>query len=93
MVNSGTRPLRDCKAADTIILGGEFHGFRSIEVTGWTGVGLADLVGIMISSDMEKTGTFECSHKLINQLHSNVVYSWRANSISIPTDCPQRDEQ
>ncbi len=30
---------------------------------------------------------------MVNQLYSNIVWTQRANFISIPTDCPQRDER
>ena len=42
---------------------------------------------------MEQTGWFECSDKLLNKLHENVVWGMRGNFLSIPTDCPQRDER
>ena len=98
----GTRPLRFAKATDIIILGGDmtgwrpkftFHGFRYVEVSGWTDVSLESMVGVVLASDMERTGWFECSHKLLNRLHRNVYYSTRSNTISVPTDCPQRDER
>ncbi|KAG7528863.1 hypothetical protein FFLO_05896 [Filobasidium floriforme] len=42
---------------------------------------------------MERLGHFESSHEQINQLHRNVVWGLRGNFVSIPTDCPQRDER
>ena len=36
---------------------------------------------------------FECSDADLNRLHENVVWSQRDNFVSIPTDCPQRDER
>lgn len=98
----GVRPLRHAAATDTVICGGPLvgyqpkftsHGFRYAEVTGWDGVGVHDIVGVVIHSAMERTGHFSCSHKMINQLHRNVVWSTISNTISIPTDCPQRDER
>ncbi|WVQ83749.1 hypothetical protein IAT38_005893 [Cryptococcus sp. DSM 104549] len=99
----GTRPLRACKATDRIILGGQsikgyrpkftFHGFRYAEVTGWPGLEFDDLAGVVIQTAMERTGHFSCSHQLLNRLHENVVWSWVGNTLSLPTDCPQRDER
>lgn len=99
----GVRPLRDCKATDIIHLSKTslkgfqpkftFHGFRYAEITGWDNVSLGDIEGVVIQSAMERTGSFECSHSLINQLHSNVIWSTIGNTISIPSDCPQRDER
>lgn len=102
----GTRPLRDAKCCDTIIGSGEtlldwtpkftFHGFRYVQVDGWPGGGLPELHdfrALVIHTDMKRRGFFECSNKHVNQLHRNVVWSMRGNFVSIPTDCPQRDER
>ena len=99
-----TRPLRFAKATDQYILrGGDqetyephftFHGFRYAEVEGWPGqLQTEDVVAVVCHSDMERTGWFECSDALINQLHENVVWSMRGNFLDLPTDCPQRDER
>lgn len=105
----GTRPLRGARCVDEIITGKEvrqwtpkftFHGFRYVQVDGWTSdagvypaLGLSAIQAVVIHSDMTRTGTFECSHPLVNQLHKNIVWSMRGNFLSIPTDCPQRDER
>jgi alpha-L-rhamnosidase len=65
---------------------------RYIEVTG-AQVGLEDFTAIVIASDMRPTGTFTSSHSLINQLHKNVIWGMLGNFVSVPTDCPQRDER
>ncbi|HET7689811.1 MAG TPA: family 78 glycoside hydrolase catalytic domain [Nocardioidaceae bacterium] len=99
----GVRPLRSAKATDRFVLsGGEdffeptftFHGFRYAEVEGWPGELTADaLEAVVVHSDLRRTGTFECSDELLNQLHSNVVWGLRGNFLDVPTDCPQRDER
>lgn len=104
----GTRPLRSAKCLDTLILDGNgpitwepkftFHGFRYVEVTGWPEESTTPLtpqrfVGVVIHTDMQVTGSFRCSNPLLNQLHSNIVWSMRGNFVGIPTDCPQRDER
>jgi alpha-L-rhamnosidase len=98
-----TRTLRDARCRDSLILTDEtiiwepkftFHGFRYVEISGWPGeVDLESLTGIVVHSDMRRTGNFSCSNPLLNQLHENVVWSVRGNFVSIPTDCPQRDER
>src|SRR3989440_3283931 len=99
-----TRPLRTAQATDRYTLRGDgletweprfiFHGFRYAEVEGWPGTLQADDLRAMVChSDMERTGWFECSDPLINRFHENVVWSMRGNFLSIPTDCPQRDER
>ncbi len=71
-----------------------FHGFRYVEVTGLPGKPAKELItGIVISSDTPRTGEFTCSDGQVNQLQSNIVWGQRGNYISVPTDCPQRDER
>ena len=38
-------------------------------------------------------GRFECSDELVNQLWRNITWGQRGNFLSVPTDCPQRDER
>lgn len=52
-----------------------------------------DFTAVVITSEMRRTGTFDCSHPQINQLHQNVLWSIYGNFCSVPTDCPQRDER
>ncbi|THG32825.1 glycoside hydrolase family 78 protein [Naasia lichenicola] len=71
-----------------------FHGFRYVQVDGWPGELTADsLTAIVVHSDMPRTGWLTTSDPLINQLHSNSVWSMRGNFVGLPTDCPQRDER
>jgi alpha-L-rhamnosidase len=71
-----------------------FHGFRYVEVTGYPGRPPLDAVtGVVVHSDMAPTGRFETSHKLLNQLQSNIQWGQRGNFLEVPTDCPQRDER
>lgn len=100
----GTRPLRKAEATDRYTLRGDgvesweprftFHGFRYAEVTGWAGeLRPEQISAVVIHSDLERTGWFECSDPLLNQLHRNVVWGMRGNFVDVPTDCPQRDER
>jgi len=71
-----------------------FHGFRYVELSGISGRPSADAVtGIVIGSDTPRTGEFACSDPRINQLQSNIQWGQRGNYLSVPTDCPQRDER
>ncbi|MBD3243951.1 MAG: Bacterial alpha-L-rhamnosidase [Chitinivibrionales bacterium] len=99
-----TENLRQAKATSTYILkGGDeevfephftFFGFQYIELTGYPGEPTLDSVtGIVLHSDMEQTGAFSCSKKLVNQLQHNIEWGQRGNYLDIPTDCPQRDER
>ena len=99
-----TRPLRRAAATDRYTLGGTgvetwqpsftFHGFRYAEVENWPGeFHPSDVEAVVVGSDLVRTGWFECSDDLVNQLHSNVVWGMRGNFLYLPTDCPQRDER
>jgi alpha-L-rhamnosidase len=71
-----------------------FHGFRYAQITGFPGELTADNIkAIVISSDCPTTGNFECSNADVNRLYQNTVWGMRSNYISVPTDCPQRDER
>ncbi|WP_295693744.1 alpha-L-rhamnosidase [Lapillicoccus sp.] len=99
----GTRPLRTAKATDHFVLSGgvdvfeptkTFHGFRYAEVSGWPGeLSTSSLEAVVVHSDLRRTGTFECSDDMLNQLHRNIVWGLRGNFVDVPTDCPQRDER
>ncbi|KAK5053226.1 hypothetical protein LTR84_002200 [Exophiala bonariae] len=54
---------------------------------------LPRLQGLVLHSEMKRTGWFSCSESLVNKLHDNVLWSMKGNFLSIPTDCPQRDER
>ncbi len=71
-----------------------FMGFRFVEVTGFPGTLTPEnLTGIVVHSDMEPTGTYECSNLLINQLQHNIIWGQNGNFVDVPTDCPQRNER
>ena len=54
---------------------------------------LLDAEIVAISSDAPPRSTFECGDAALNRLHENVAWSQRDNFVSVPTDCPQRDER
>ncbi len=71
-----------------------FHGFRYVEITGLTqSPGKDAVTGIVLGSDTPRTGEFSCSDPRVNQLQSNIQWGQRGNYLSVPTDCPQRDER
>ncbi len=99
-----TTNLRTARATDTYICKGggvevwqprfTFHGFQFIEVTGLERKPTKDtVIGVALSSDTPVVASFECSDPMLNQLHSNIYWTQRANFIEVPTDCPQRDER
>lgn len=71
-----------------------FQGFRYVAVSGWPGdVNPEDFTGVVVHSAMERTGTFESSNSLFNQLQRNIIWGQKGNFLDVPTDCPQRDER
>lgn len=105
----GVRPLRCAKATDRITFSDKplvdyspqftFHGFRYIEIDGWSPSDASEPLTLdsisvaVMHTSMVRTGHFKCSNASLNQLHSNVTWSLRSNFLSIPSDCPQRDER
>ena len=70
-----------------------FHGFRYVEVLGAEQATSLSLTGIVMHSDMKRTGHFSCSSQALNQLQHNILWGQKSNFFDIPTDCPQRDER
>ncbi|HTQ60931.1 MAG TPA: glycoside hydrolase family 78 protein [Candidatus Solibacter sp.] len=71
-----------------------FQGFRYVAVSGWPGeVKPEDFTGEVAHSAMERTGHFETSNPLLNQLEHNIIWGQKGNFVDVPTDCPQRDER
>ena len=70
-----------------------FYGFRYFEIRADRDLTISSVTGLVIGSDVTEVGTFVCDNPEINQLYSNIVWGMRGNYLSIPTDCPQRDER
>jgi alpha-L-rhamnosidase len=71
-----------------------FQGFRYVAVSGWPGeVSAEDFTGVVVHSAIARTGTFESSSALLNQLEHNIIWGQKGNFLDVPTDCPQRDER
>jgi alpha-L-rhamnosidase len=97
--------LRTAEATDFYTLAGHpdgetwktcftFHGFRYVEVCfPVASVRVDSLEGVALHNELAKTGDFSCSHPLINQLQSNILWGQKSNFLEAPTDCPQRDER
>ncbi len=71
-----------------------FHGFQHVGISGIESTPTVDSVeAVVLHTDMPTTGTFSCSHELLNQLQQNIVWGQKGNYFEVPTDCPQRDER
>ena len=72
-----------------------FFGYRFVSITATAEVRIKKLASVpvtSISKDME-IGTITTGNDLINRLISNTVWGQRSNYLSVPTDCPQRNER
>jgi alpha-L-rhamnosidase len=99
-----TDNLRNAKATDRFILSGKgteeyqahftFHGFRYVELTGLANpAGMDAVKAVVLHTDAPFTAQFHSGSPMINQLWNNILWGQRSNFISVPTDCPQRDER
>ena len=98
-----TENLRSAEATLYYILKGaeqgeSFHpttyfGFRFVEVTTSSDVVLTNVIGETVTSAVEEKSSFRTSHEDVNKLYSNIMWGQRSNFVSVPTDCPQRDER
>ena len=70
------------------------HGFRYIGIAGLDAAPAPDsIVGEVVGSDLDETAEWETSDPTLDRLRENVLWSQRGNFLSVPTDCPQRDER
>ena len=72
-----------------------FFGYRYLDITATDEVTIEKIQSIPVSSitpEME-TGHITTGNDLINQLISNTIWGMRSNYLSVPTDCPQRNER
>ncbi len=70
-----------------------FFGFRYLELVCDGDFEIEFVKAEVIGSETRESATFECSNDEINRLYSNIIWGQRGNYLSVPTDCPQRDER
>lgn len=98
-----TENLRGALATDHYVMKGEaeevfmplftFHGYRYLEISGISQPIPAENIQGLVLSSVCITAHYESSEPLVNQLFQNILRSTSGNHLSIPTDCPQRDER
>ncbi|PRY35636.1 family 78 glycoside hydrolase catalytic domain [Umezawaea tangerina] len=70
------------------------HGYRYVEVTGFPGTPTASAVtGRTAWTAASQIGTLTTSNALVNQVQQAILWGQRSNMLSLPTDCPQRNER
>jgi alpha-L-rhamnosidase len=71
-----------------------FHGYRYLEITGLeNALPITSVKGLVISSVLGLSSSYETSNALVNKLWQNITWSLRSNFLSIPTDTPARNER
>ncbi|MGI4827246.1 MAG: family 78 glycoside hydrolase catalytic domain [Janthinobacterium lividum] len=100
-----TENLRNADATDEYTLRGDgweewtpaftFHGFRYVQVAGLSSsAGPDTLLGEVENSLPDQPSMrFSSSSALLNSMFELGLWGQRGNFVSIPTDCPQRDER
>lgn len=79
---------------ETILPRFTYHGYRFVEITGIDNpLPTESVKGVVLSSIHELASRYETSNVKVNKLWENITWSSLANFISIPTDCPQRNER
>jgi len=72
-----------------------FYGYRFVSITATDEVTIKSLTSIPVTSiakEME-IGTITTGNELINKLIANTYWGQLSNYLSVPTDCPQRNER
>ena len=96
--------LRFAKAQDTYISSKNgpitwepkftYHGFRYAELEGLDKrPSTGDLTTQIVRSNVAKTGEFQCSETIVNQIQTAVEWTEMSNLHGLPTDCPPRAER
>ncbi len=100
-----TENLRNATVTDTYILSGNgdetytpaftFHGFRYVELSGYPGAPTTASIEGLVDNSLPATPSirFTSSSELLNSMGNLGIWGQRGNFLSIPTDCPQRDER
>ena len=72
-----------------------FFGYRLVSITATDEVTIKSIKSVPVTSIAEnlETGVITTGDESINKLISNTVWGQRSNYLSVPTDCPQRNER
>ncbi len=72
-----------------------FFGYRYLSITTTSEVSIKSIKSVPVSSITKamESGSLTTGNDLINRLISNTLWGQRSNYLSVPTDCPQRNER
>ena len=100
-----TENLRNAASTDLFIFASDMeyewfeppftvHGFRYVEFRGaMETIKPADVECIAVHSETTLIGNFTSANTVMNQIQHNIQWGQLSNMMSIPTDCPNRDER
>jgi alpha-L-rhamnosidase len=100
-----TENLRNADATDVYTLSGKgdevwepaftFHGFRYVQISGYPGKPELGAIEGEVWNSLPDQPAFRLttSSELLNNMYKLGIWGQRGNFVSIPTDCPQRDER
>ncbi|CAF2059409.1 unnamed protein product [Rotaria magnacalcarata] len=98
-----TENLDSIASTDTFILNGSanetiepmftYHGFRYLLVNGLPDVDSSQVTCYPVHTQTSLIGNFSSSSVILNQIQHNILWSQLSNTMSLPTDCPQRNER
>lgn len=98
-----TENLRTAKATTEYTMNGNgvecyhpcttFYGYRYMSITATTDVTFNLIRGQVVTSVEKDIGFMKTSDESVNKLISNIKWGQYSNYLSVPTDCPQRDER
>lgn len=71
-----------------------FHGYRYAEIVCEGDVTIQDIQSLVITSDIERSGKFECNIPILNTINEMYVHTQESNMHGcIPSDCPHREKR
>lgn len=72
-----------------------FFGYRFVTIKATDDVTINSIESIPVTSIAKhlETGVISTGNELVNKLISNTIWGQRSNYLSVPTDCPQRNER
>jgi len=72
-----------------------FYGYRFVSITATGNVTIKKIESLPVTSISQKmeTGIIMTGDEMVNKLISNTIWGQRSNYLSVPTDCPQRNER
>jgi len=102
-MNGGPGCPKDPMMVNTYILKGigdeiytpefTFSSLRYVEVTGFPGKpDLNAIEGLRMNTDLQESGSFECSNTMFNQIQEMTKWTFLSNVFSIQSDCPAREK-